>query len=461
MFNNQATYRRLLTRIFVVLMLFSSIISVASVSCKERNRAEQTEVPNANNPTETLELEATELVTVTATLKPIITLTVTATPFPTAGVPATPLIPTSTVTVTLIRPDYHVEDTTNYMVYGSRLWHPDNLLATESLEIRTGEYSWSPDGRQLVGWSREFQKVGILTLDTGELTLLENMSLTPGVSIIPQWSPDGNYLLYIVIVKSSDGTETSLKLAIYNLNTKQELILPVPTSLADVIEVSGWSYDSSKIAYVTWEETTTEAEYVSVIETVDITTMETKRLIGPPFLAFVETIWSPTHEQFLIGAITADSQTELSLGASSYTYHEIYLADLEGGKVEQLKSASLRSMEEDTGGLGGYYLSSTPWSNDGQAIIYSDAGLICSLNLLSGEEVCMREIMTDIQQVGAVGAEYPSWSPTGDWISFILKYPSIHCNPIAVIRPDGSDLRFTNVEMGDCTVFNPIWSPRK
>src|SRR5690606_8638857 len=108
-----------------------------------------------------------------------------------------------------------------------------------------------------------------------------------------------------------------------------------------------------------------------------------------------------------------DSQTELSLGITYFTYHEIYLADIEGNRVEQLKGVSTHSVEGDTGELGGYYLSSTPWSSDGDAIIYSDAGLICYRNIILDEEVCMRELMTDIQEVGGIGAQYPSWSPTG------------------------------------------------
>lgn len=108
----------------VVLILFLSIIGTVGVGCQENNGVNQIEtvigVPVTNEPVESIDLIATELPTVTAVpewnVTSVASVTLPTTPNTLIIPSATPITPTPFVAVTAARPNYYIEDTTNYMV---------------------------------------------------------------------------------------------------------------------------------------------------------------------------------------------------------------------------------------------------------------------------------------------------------------------------------------------------------
>ncbi len=369
------------------------------------------------------------------------TLTQTLPSLPTPR-PTPPPSPTPMPTTT--RPPYQMQNSTNTMGVRDFLWNPDDRRGTQRLDLSVGFGSWSPDGRQLVGWSREFQTLAILSLETGELMPLEDASPSAYAAL---WSPDGRYLLYLVDL-GMNGNSRFEQLTLFDLETRQERALGEPLELLSLIALIGWSPDSMRVAYTQWIDSS-DGELVTAVDIVDILTGLITRFTSPP-ITLLEGSWSPTENQLLLlGDENAYSpglpHIQLEMGGHTM----IFLYDVANGSLDQLLGPS------------SYLVSKSPWSSDGKRVIYSDWGRICQLDISSREETCSSEIANAIALPGVEGGWYPSWSPTGEWIGFLLKMESLQCSPIAVIRPDGSDLRFTDAESGDCAVFGPIWSPRK
>lgn len=329
------------------------------------------------------------------------------------------------------------------MVLLDSLWHPDNARATKDLDICLGVQPWSPDGRLLSGWSPDSQGLSLVTLATGDLTLLETTACT---GCVPSWSPDGRYLTYYSYVNRPGSRP--LKLALYDLEAQEESFLSKPIDDLKLIDLIGWSFDSNRVAYTEWI-TSAEGVLVTSVQIVDIHTKADTQLVGSSSESFLQGCWSPSQDQILLLGEPGLPPGIPSGGQEMYVQSTIYLYDLRTNQVEEIKGPS------------GLYVNGRPWSPDGNKIIYSDQGVICTLTIDTQEEGCPTEISEAVAETGSVGAFYPTWSPSGEWIAFVLKFDSQYCSPLAVIRPDGSDLRFTDAESGDCSVSGPVWSPRQ
>jgi hypothetical protein len=327
------------------------------------------------------------------------------------------------------------------------------------------EQPWSPDGRQLAAFFRikteTWQRhLVLINAETGELKYLENAAdITPRLAStnasasVPIWSPDGRYLLYAI---NTEEDQYFYQIAIYDLMLEQVVYLSSPMRL---INLSGWSYDSQQIAYIRWDEPLTPAESTPLLEVMDVPSQAIQQVEQSPGHYFKQVFWSPTGRQLVAYIGGVDWYESLT----TYGYEGIYLIDIENGSFEELKGPGIREDVHDyysNPDASTYLVNGTPWSPDGQNIIYSDSGLLCSLVIASRQETCFSALNEQLIQLGAVGAGYPQWSPTGEWIGFVMKIENQHCSPVAAVRPDGSDLRFTDLER-DCALFGPVWSPAR
>jgi Tol biopolymer transport system component len=103
------------------------------------------------------------------------------------------------------------------------------------------------------------------------------------------------------------------------------------------------------------------------------------------------------------------------------------------------------------------------WSPDGQTIAF-DRGYPPTLWLMNGDGSNKHPLRRASHRCD--GAEWPDWSPDGQWIAFVrdCKPPAgggiEHWRDIALIRPDGSDLRrLTHASARAWANDSPAWSP--
>ena len=386
----------------------------------------------------------------TNTPPPIATPVAAATAMPTTIPRAA--IPSPTVT----RPTFQILNSTNYMVLGNKMWHPDNSQMTKEIPIEVGSYPWSPDGQQLVGLNHDGY-ISILTLQTGELRVLEIITISAD-SI--RWSPNGEYLSYLTEVKNND--QQAFQLTIYHLANKVEEKVSEPIASRDFISEVGWSKDSLMISYIHWEPSITEAAATTILKIVNIENQSIKEFSAPPPISILGGSWSPTQNQIVVYGYDTQQLGRPELGPN-YAYSTIYLIDIDTNElVGPLISSSFEESEQP------YYnqrpinlfISDTPWSPDGKSIIYSDKGVLCTFQIHHREETCLVEMSQLIIQTGAIGGEYPSWSSDGKWVGFVLKFDSLFCSPLAIYKLDKDKLEFTDAELGDCTVFWGTWSPK-
>ncbi|MCL4265021.1 MAG: hypothetical protein KJ069_17525 [Anaerolineae bacterium] len=460
----------------VIMWTVSIWIVTFATACSSGVELSQSVPTSTNNPLATVSsvnaeigVEVTSAFTSTSVNSP----TPLATERPFTKTPLSTPTPTSTppplAVETVLPPVLPIESSEKYMLIGiDRLWHPDLARASESLEdMSFSKQPWSPDGRQLAAILRTRdsdsgvvvkEELALLDLNTEELIPLENTTFassrflsSSAIPFFPIWSPGGRYLLYAF---SIEGDQASYQMVLYDLVTRQETLLSSPVRLHSL---AGWSFDSQQIAYLRWS-LPEEGEGKTVLEIMDIPTQTVHQMRQPADISIALAHWSPIdhHLALYIGGVDEESTL------TTYGYDEIYLLDTKNEIFEQLKAPSTREDEYYGNPPNqGYIVHNTPWSPDGQSIIYSDRGLLCSLVIASRQETCFTEVDEQLSQLDAVGGVYPTWSPNGEWIGFVMKLDSVHCSPVAVIRPDGSDLRFTDVEAGDCSLFGPIWSPAK
>ena len=333
--------------------------------------------------------------------------------------------------------------------------YPDNASMTEDIPIETGDFPWSPDGTQLVGVD-DNGNISIFTLPTGEMIELENITASYSSAM---WSPDGQNLLYLVPAIVDDNR--AWQLAIYSLVNQTEILVSEPIMANDYVSEVGWSSDSKKIAYIQWEPSIADAEARTVLKIIDVETGHLSQFSAPPPVSILGGSWSPIDD--LILAYGYDTlQLGKPEGDSAFAFNTIYVIDLNTGTIEILIDSEGKNTESNyyTSRLLNYFISKTPWSPDGQSVIYSDQGVICYIQLETREEACLDNAFETLAQTGAVGGEYPSWSPTGDLIGFILRFDSLFCSPIAVIQLDSNEIKYTNADAGDCAVFMGAWSPK-
>lgn len=326
----------------------------------------------------------------------------------------------------------------NMLVVGSKLWLvPERQRVVDlSIDVGVANQPWSPDGRLLVGWDRKNQELAVF--DIGEQTLSPVRDSSASYSA-PFWSPNGNYLLYSV----PGGSPVTSTVVVYDFGAESETILAEEVEL---LSLSGWSYDSQEVGFVyRYRE---GEDLATALEIVDLGSAN-HTTISLPSTNIEAASWSPTTKELLLYATPGEPSYNPELPV--YLHWELYLLNTSTGTVIPIPGG-------DDGDEHSYYIHNMPWTQDGDRIIYSDTGIICMFDLNSGMENCPQQIQSAIEASGAADGRYPSWSNDNKWIGFVLHFQSEQCSPLAVIRPDGSDLIFTDSQAGACSVFGPVWS---
>lgn len=367
-----------------------------------------------------------------------------------------PAPPAPSRTPTSTRSAITAADSANYVAIGQHLWQPQNERLTESLPIDTGGQPWSPDGTQLVGYDRSHGGLSILELITGRLTPLEGT--TPTASR-PYWSPNERHLAYIVPVA---GGENLWQVAVYDFETELETALTEAMSSLTLVELIGWSFDSQRVAFIHWTPSVQDPEGVALLTVLSVESKQRVDYQAPAPFSLAAASWSPVDLHIVAYGTDTERFGRPNPAFRASSYEAIYMIDVAANSMELVRGP------EDPGSTGypyyenraRYSLGSQPWAPDGASFVYAEKGQICIYNFNDDTTTCPEKLSEVVTGTGAAGAQYPGWSPSGDWIGFLLFFESVFCSPLAAAAPDGHAFSFTDAERGDCAAEWGVWSPQ-
>lgn len=346
-------------------------------------------------------------------------------------------------------------DTKDYMLLTSNnlLWHPNitNTIGKPFENMSFSRAPWSPDGTRLAMRLLKHDGLAILLVEDGSIEFLNE---TPPNADAPLWSPVGNYLL---LSTETIDSQTLPRLAIYSLETEE---VELETQPVELISLVGWSSDSSKIALLRWSSESEANGRLPVLEVMNLVSGEVQVYSNPGMDLWVNASWSPNDDKILLFGINPDLGFP-EPGFLIYAYNSIDLIDLRSGQIQPLLVVNTSSSNVSDNELPKLLVNTMPWTPDGNSIIYSIQGKVCLLEISNRIEICPDELNNAIEATGASGGDYPAWSPTGNWIGFILSFPNRYGGPVAAIRPDGTEIRYTDIDSGEVTLFGPIWSPKR
>jgi hypothetical protein len=345
---------------FFQILLLCTILSGCQLITQEVPFAPSTLPPDPGKPVSTIEtLAATP--TSTNTAIPVTPSSIPVTPSATA-MPPTPS-PTITSTPTPFK-------ATSFLLYGIVIDEDSQIYALqpggESHFVSTGQMlpgqALSPDGTKLIIDTNDRsqpplspEKVFMLSLETGEKSSM-NLLAHPRSGIF--WSADGNSLLYIDKYSSNDADQ----LILYDLVSGENQML---VEVEHILVTAGWSEDGETIAYLA----EVDGQYDLFI--INSETLERQQLTNT---SDVETkiLWSPTASQLLVG-VTPDNGHVFEMWP--WGIESLYLVDIVNGDWQLITDKFLTS-------------ESVSWSPDGKEILFSDAGLLCIMNLETMIESC-------------------------------------------------------------------------
>ena len=156
-------------------------------------------------------------------------------------------------------------ETTLYVV------DPDGLNLRALVDVLSAEFSWSPDGQQVVFSSNREKPatdVYVINMDGSDL---QNLSNTQRYESDPTWSPDGKLIVFAYGCESEQGCELRL------VNTDDWTSTTIWTTQGDILSLDiSWSPNSQKIFFVD------EVNGMQDIFYLDIVTLETGNLTNAP-----------------------------------------------------------------------------------------------------------------------------------------------------------------------------------
>lgn len=287
-----------------------------------------------------------------------------------------------------------------------------NKMQLTSSDKISGWPCWSPDGKRIVYWSWSFPKyIGKLLIEPGHSDIWvmdpdgsNKVQLTSDTILegAPQWSPDGNRILYDA----------------YHLH--KYLVYPSPCNYYEVVI---WNWDL-------WVMNA-EGSNQTPVEMIEFHNQPEHQLTP---------LWSPDGSRIIVFTFLPPS-TELAYGSPNLRF-SIVTMDADGSNQNRI------SLTE------GYELSHPQWSPDGSKIAYVTNESPQSVNYTLGVMDADGSNPTRLTFDGR-GDRDPSWSPDGDRI---LYWSWASGNPdVWVINADGSNpLQLTRSEAFD--IF-PAWSP--
>jgi serine/threonine protein kinase/Tol biopolymer transport system component len=262
-------------------------------------------------------------------------------------------------------------------------------------------------------------QINVINVDGSGLRQITNIS---DGACQPDWSPDGERLVFISPCDSNH--ETYPVAALFIINADGTGLVPLPTMPGGDYDPA-WSPDGKQIAFTSIRITGRPRIYVYNLDdnSVDLLSDEYSRDMQPA--------WSPDGKQ--IAFVTTRK------GPS-----QIWLMDADGSN-QHLFSHSKDMID-----------SNPTWSPDGQSIMFTQlvtVGGFPRLVAASIQEEGMREYVLNS---GPVPMREGRYSPDGFWIAY-ESWPKGSNHDIYIMTANGSGK--SRVTSGNGTEFDPAWRP--
>jgi len=283
---------------------------------------------------------------------------------------------------------------------------------------------WSPDGQSLAflslppeeGLFSENGELMSIAADGGEQITLAPAGTTEIYSPVLAWSPDGTKIAWETMGRS-DEVPSGINAIDVNTGGVVELASGYSGAMPD------WSPDGSLIAFVSHKQEEEQANPAIYIMEADGSNV---RRFADREGHDIAPKWSPDGRQIVWWVRNTEGGP-----------HELFMADLDKGKVKELGSGSRPT-----------------WSPDGRHIAFLDLGGEDNVDIfvldIDSEE---RINLTD----DPAQDMWPTWSPDGTRIAFVSERDNAQ-GEIYVVNADGSNLqRLTDNDLKESML---AWSPR-
>lgn len=250
----------------------------------------------------------------------------------------------------------------------------------------------SPDGTKIVVDANPLSQqpplpdnVFIFDVETGEISPFNFIGVPPFKVF---WSDDGSSILYLARYDEASPDQ----LVVYDVVSGENRVL---VEMEKILFTSGWAVDGQTVAYVA----DTGGQYD--LFTINSETLEQQQLTDD---LDIETmvLWSPVAPQLLVGSVI-DKMSAFE--AWPWGVENLYLFDIINNNSHTLMSKWLGS-------------ESVSWSSDGKHIIFSDASLLCNIDLETMAETCPPTNLSPFDKYNVSFRTQPIWSADSNWAAF-------------------------------------------
>jgi Tol biopolymer transport system component len=251
-----------------------------------------------------------------------------------------------------------------------------------------------------------------------------------GVCLFPAWSPDGQRVAYVgAEERPVDDDDVPRDIWISTADGTDHVRITTGISTTAFVPPT-WSPDSTRVAFVTWDETAEGGDSRGIVRIARADSGEIERSLSVPWTTIHQITWSPVEDKFLL--VTGDP---------SESRTSVYVLPIDGSEAIGVYRGALMA----------------DWAPDGQSIVVGDytSQEVLVIDAGSGDEWQEPRSITEL----VMQPIEITWSPNGTHVA--VATTGHHRQGYA------TNLHVVNLQRGEITVVAegqgwvgwPSWSP--